>query len=69
MFHEVFVLFGYIAAAAPKLEVVTAVVILPQRKTALVAKQAAEIDVLSGGKLRLGVGIGWNWVEYEGARV
>ena len=65
MFHEVFVLFGYIAAAAPKLELVTAVVILPQRQTALVAKQAAEIDVLSGGKLRLGVGIGWNWVEYE----
>ncbi|MCC7368932.1 MAG: LLM class F420-dependent oxidoreductase [Chloroflexi bacterium] len=66
MFHEVFVLFGYVAAAAPKLELVTAVVILPQRQTALVAKQAAEIDVLSGGKLRLGVGIGWNWVEYEG---
>ena len=65
MFHEVFVLFGYVAAAAPKLELVTAVVILPQRQTALVAKQAAEIDVLSGGKLRLGVGIGWNWVEYE----
>jgi probable F420-dependent oxidoreductase len=60
------VLFGYVAAAAPKLELVTAVVILPQRQTALVAKQAAEIDVLSGGKLRLGVGIGWNWVEYEG---
>ena len=66
MFHEVFVLFGFVAAAAPKLELVTAVVILPQRQTALVAKQAAEIDVLSGGKLRLGVGIGWNWVEYEG---
>ena len=66
MFHEVFVLFGFVAAAAPKLELVTAVVILPQRQTALVAKQAAEIDVLTGGKLRLGVGIGWNWVEYEG---
>jgi probable F420-dependent oxidoreductase len=66
MFHEVFVLFGYVAAAAPKLELVTAVVILPQRQTALVAKQAAEIDVLTEGKFRLGVGIGWNWVEYEG---
>jgi len=66
MFHEVFVLFGFVAAAAPKLELVTAVVILPQRQTALVAKQTAEIDLLSGGKLRLGVGIGWNWVEYEG---
>ena len=66
MFHEVFVLFGFVAAAAPRLELVTAVVILPQRQTALVAKQAAEIDVLTGGKLRLGVGIGWNWVEYEG---
>jgi probable F420-dependent oxidoreductase len=65
MFHEVCVLFGFVAAAAPKLALVTAVVILPQRQTALVAKQAAEIDVLSGGKLRLGVGIGWNHVEYE----
>jgi probable F420-dependent oxidoreductase len=66
MFHEVFVLFGYLAAAVPKLELVTSVVILPQRQTALVAKQAAEIDVLTGGRFRLGVGIGWNFVEYEG---
>jgi probable F420-dependent oxidoreductase len=66
MFHEVFVLFGYLAAATPKLELVTSVVILPQRQTALVAKQAAEIDVLTGGKFRLGIGIGWNFVEYEG---
>ncbi|MEX1158572.1 MAG: LLM class F420-dependent oxidoreductase [Thermomicrobiales bacterium] len=65
-FHEVFVLFGYLAAVAPRLELVTGVVILPQRQTALVAKQAAEIDVLTGGKLRLGVGIGWNEVEYIG---
>jgi probable F420-dependent oxidoreductase len=65
MFHEVFVLFGFLAAAVPKLELVTSVVILPQRQTALVAKQAAEIDILTGGRLRLGVGIGWNWVEYE----
>jgi probable F420-dependent oxidoreductase len=64
--HEVMVLFGFLAAAVPKMSLVTAVVILPQRQTALVAKQAAEIDVLTGGKLRLGVGIGWNHVEYEG---
>jgi probable F420-dependent oxidoreductase len=58
------VLFGYLAALT-KLELVTAVIILPQRQAVLVAKQAAEVDVLSGGKLRLGVGIGWNPVEYE----
>jgi probable F420-dependent oxidoreductase len=66
LFHEVFVLFGYLAGVAPGLELVTGVVILPQRQTALVAKQAAEIDVLTGGTLRLGVGIGWNEVEYVG---
>ena len=66
LFHEVFVLFGYLAAASPGLELVTGVVILPQRQTALVAKQAAAIDVLTGGKLRLGVGVGWNDVEYIG---
>jgi len=65
MFHEPFVLFGYLAAAVPALELVTGVIILPQRQTALVAKQAAEVDVLTGGRLRLGVGIGWNYVEYE----
>src|SRR3984893_14079600 len=64
MFHEPFVLFGYLAALT-RLELVSAVIILPQRQTALVAKQAAEVDVLTGGKLRLGVGIGWNTVEYE----
>jgi probable F420-dependent oxidoreductase len=65
MFHEVFVLFGYLAAAAPQLELAPCVVILPQRQTALVAKQAAEVDVLTGGKFRLGVGLGWNAVEFE----
>lgn len=65
-FHEPFVLFGYLAGMAPGLELVTGVIILPQRQTALVAKQAAEIDVLTGGRLRLGVGVGWNAVEYEG---
>src|SRR5579875_203722 len=64
MFHEPFVLFGYLAALT-KLELVTAVIILPQRQTALVAKQATEVDVLTGGRLRLGVGVGWNQVEYE----
>ncbi len=64
-FHEPFVLFGYLAALTRQVELVTGVIILPQRQTALVAKQAAEIDVLSGGRLRLGVGIGWNPVEYE----
>ncbi|TMB82421.1 MAG: LLM class flavin-dependent oxidoreductase, partial [Chloroflexi bacterium] len=63
MFHEPFVLFGYLAALT-HLEMVPAVIILPQRQTALVAKQAAEVDVLTGGKLRLGIGVGWNPVEY-----
>jgi probable F420-dependent oxidoreductase len=66
LFHEPMVLFGYLAAVAPNLELGTAVIILPQRQTALVAKQAAEIDVLTGGKFRFGIGIGWNAVEYEG---
>ncbi len=64
MFHEPFVLFGYLAACT-RLELVTGVIILPQRQTALVAKQAAEVDVLTQGRFRLGVGIGWNAVEYE----
>jgi probable F420-dependent oxidoreductase len=65
MFHEVFVLFGFLAACTKRLELVTGILILPQRQTALVAKQAAEVDVLSRGRLRLGVGVGWNSVEYE----
>ncbi len=65
MFHEPFVLFAYLAAITQRVEFVTGVIILPQRQTALVAKQAAEVDVLSGGRLRLGVGVGWNPVEYE----
>src|SRR6202023_2982296 len=63
-FHEPFVLFGYIAAITD-LELMTGVIILPQRQTVLVAKQAAEVDLLTGGRYRLGVGIGWNPVEYE----
>jgi probable F420-dependent oxidoreductase len=65
-FHEVFVLYGYLAALTSQIELVTGVVILPQRQTALVAKQAASLDLLSGGRLRLGIGVGWNAVEYEG---
>jgi probable F420-dependent oxidoreductase len=63
-FHEPFVLFGYLAAIC-ELELVTGIVILPQRQSVLVAKQAAEVDLLTGGHLRLGVGLGWNQVEYE----
>jgi len=63
-FHEPFVLFGYMAALT-SLEMVTGIIILPQRQTALVAKQAAEVDLLTGGRFRLGVGLGWNPVEYE----
>jgi probable F420-dependent oxidoreductase len=64
-FHEPFVLFGYLAGLTQALELVTGIIILPQRQTALAAKQAAEVDVLSGGRLRLGVGVGWNSVEYD----
>lgn len=65
-FHEPFVLFGFLAGLTKQLELVTGILILPQRQTVLVAKQAAALDVLSGGRLRLGIGIGWNPVEYEG---
>ena len=65
MFHEPLTLFSYLAAITQRLEFVSGVIVLPQRQAALVAKQAAEVDVLSGGRLRLGVGIGWNAVEYE----
>lgn len=63
-FHEPFVMFGYLAAVT-SLELVTGVIILPQRQAVLVAKQAAEVDLLTGGRFRLGVGLGWNAVEYE----
>ena len=64
-FHEPFVLFGYLAAITKKIELAFGIVILPQRQTALVAKQAATLDVLSRGRVRFGAGIGWNHVEYE----
>ena len=63
--HEPFTLMGYLAALTERVELVTGILILPQRQTALVAKQAAAVDVLSGGRLRLGIGVGWNPVEYE----
>lgn len=65
VFHEPFVLFAHLAAITQRLSFATGVIILPQRQTVLVAKQAAALDVLSGGRLRLGVGLGWNTVEYE----
>jgi probable F420-dependent oxidoreductase len=68
-FHEPLTLFAYLAGVTRRLELVTGVLILPQRQTALVAKQAAEVDLLSGGRLRLGVGSGWNHVEYAGLGV
>ncbi len=64
-FHEILVLFGYLAGVVPGLELVAGVLVLPQRQTALVAKQAAEVDLLTGGRFRLGVGLGWNYVEFE----
>jgi len=65
MFHEPFVMLGYLSAVTTRLGLATAILILPQRPAVLVAKQAAEIDVLSGGRLRLGVGIGWNELEFH----
>ena len=65
VYHEPFVLFGYLGAVTSRIELVTGILILPQRQTALVAKQAAELDLLTGGRLRLGVGVGRNWMEYE----
>jgi probable F420-dependent oxidoreductase len=64
-FHDPFVLFGFAAALTGTLEFVTGVLVLPQRQTALVAQQAADVDLLSRERLRLGVGIGWNYVEYQ----
>jgi probable F420-dependent oxidoreductase len=63
--HEALTLMAYLAAITRRITLATGILILPQRQTALVAKQAAEIDVLSGGRLRLGIGVGWNAVEFE----
>jgi len=64
-FHDPFVLFSYLAGMTETLEFASGVIILPQRQTVIVAKQAADLDLLSGERLRLGVGVGWNYVEYE----
>lgn len=64
-FHDPLVMFGYLAGITERLEFATGVLILPQRQTVLVARQAADVDLLSGGRLRLGVGVGWNYVEYD----
>jgi probable F420-dependent oxidoreductase len=64
-FHDPFVFFAFAAGLTTKLEFASGVLILPQRQTALVAQQAADVDLLSKERFRLGVGVGWNWVEYE----
>jgi probable F420-dependent oxidoreductase len=64
-FHETFVTLGFLAGVTRTIGLSSGVLILPQRQTGVVAKQAAEVDILSGGRLRLGVGVGWNHVEYE----
>lgn len=64
-FHEPLVTYAYLAGITKRLELVTGVIILPQRQTALLAKQAADVDLFSDGRLRLGVGVGWNWVEFD----
>jgi probable F420-dependent oxidoreductase len=64
-FHDPFVMFAYLAAITERISFATGILILPQRPTALVARQASDVDLLSNGRLRLGVGIGWNYVEYE----
>ena len=64
-FHDPFVAFGYLAGITRRIELVSGVLILPQRQTVLVAQQASDVDLLSGERLRLGVGTGWNYVEYD----
>ena len=64
-FHDPFVMFAYLAGITERIRFTTGVLILPQRPTALVARQSTDVDLLSGGRLRLGVGNGWNYVEYE----
>jgi probable F420-dependent oxidoreductase len=64
-FHDPFVMFAYLAAITRRIGFASGVLVLPQRQTALVARQASDVDLLSGGRLRLGVGVGWNYVEYE----
>jgi probable F420-dependent oxidoreductase len=63
-FHDPLVMFAYLAGVTERIRFTTGILVLPQRQTALVARQAADVDLLSGGRLRLGVGVGWNHVEY-----
>jgi probable F420-dependent oxidoreductase len=64
-FHDPLVSFGYLAGVTRRIELVSGILVLPQRQTLLVARQAADVDLLSGERLRLGVGVGWNYVEFE----
>jgi probable F420-dependent oxidoreductase len=64
-FHETFVMLGFLAAVTKRIGLSSGVLISPQRQTGLIAKQAAEVDLLSNGRLRLGIGVGWNHIEYE----
>ena len=64
-FHDPFIMFAYLAGMTQRLEFATGVIILPQRQTALVAKQVADLDLMSGERLRFGIGVGWNYVEYQ----
>jgi probable F420-dependent oxidoreductase len=64
-FHETFVMLGFLAAVTKRIRLSSGILIAPQRQTGVIAKQAAEVDLLSGGRLRLGIGVGWNHVEYE----
>lgn len=64
-FHDPLVMFAYLAGITQRIELVTGILILPQRQTALVARQAADLDLLSGERFRMGVGVGWNYVEYD----
>jgi len=64
-FHDPFLMFAYLAGITQRIELVTGILILPQRQTALVARQAADLDLLSHERFRLGIGIGWNYVEYD----
>jgi probable F420-dependent oxidoreductase len=64
-FHDPFVMFAYLAGMTKRIEFLSGVIILPQRQTVLVARQAADLDLLSGQRFRLGIGVGWNYVEYD----
>src|SRR5262249_39194645 len=64
-FHDPMVAFGYLAGVTQRMELVTGILVLPQRQTLLLARQSADVDLLSNGRLRLGVAVGWNYVEFD----